>query len=193
MNESCQTYEWVTVTHRNASCHTQIFEIIMTTVVFPRLRPPVFSAPSICHVTHLNESCHTCKWVMSNIWMGVVTHKCHHVRGRQSFRHLKWVMSHMWMSHSHTYEWVMSHIWMSHSHTYGCVMSHSDIWDNKDNNSVFMSEVTSLFGTLNESCHICGRVTSHIWMSHVTHINESQSHVWMCHVTPRYLRQWWQQ
>jgi len=61
-----------------------------------------------CHVTHMNESCHTYEWVIS----------------------YEWVTSHIWMSHAthkrmshvthmnescHTYEWVMSHIWMSHA------------------------------------------------------------------------------
>ena len=47
----------------------------------------------MCHVTHMNESCHTYEWVMSHIWVSHVTH----------------------MNVScHTYEWVMSHIWMCH-------------------------------------------------------------------------------
>ena len=30
--------------------------------------------PPPCHVTHMNESCHTYEWVMSHIWMSHVTH-----------------------------------------------------------------------------------------------------------------------
>jgi len=41
------------------------------------------------HVTHMNESCHTYKWVTSHTWMSHVTH----------------------INESrHTHEWVMSHI-----------------------------------------------------------------------------------
>ena len=41
----------------------------------------------------VSETCQTCEWVLSHIWMSHVTH----------------------MNEScHTYEWVMSHIWMSH-------------------------------------------------------------------------------
>jgi len=42
---------------------------------------------------------------------------------------------------------------------------------------------------MNESWHTYEWVTSHIWMSHVTHVNESchtyrvMSHIWMSHVT----------
>jgi len=54
----------------------------------------------ICHVTHMNESCRTYKWVISHIWISHVTHmkvSCH---------------TYEWES-CHTYEWVMSHIWMN--------------------------------------------------------------------------------
>jgi len=65
------------------------------------------------HVTHMNESCHTYKSVMSHIWMSHVTHM------NESWHTYGWVISHMNES-CHTYEWIMSHIWMRH------VMSH--IW-----------------------------------------------------------------
>jgi len=55
---------------------------------------------TLSHVTHVNESCHTCESV------------------NQSCHTCKSVMSQMWMSHvthvnesCHTCEWVMSHIW----------------------------------------------------------------------------------
>ena len=112
---------------------------------------------------HMNESCLTHAWVMSQVCMSHdyvtdewVTKKlcvCHR---------WVWVMSvcvisralHVivWMSHvSHmnesclTYEWVMSHIWMSH-------VSH-----------------------MNESCLTYWWVMSHMWMSHVSHRNESRT------------------
>ena len=51
---------------------------------------------------------------------------------------------------------------------------------------IWMSRVTHM----NESCHTYEWVTSHIWMSHVTLMNESchtyewvMSHIWMSHVT----------
>jgi len=66
------------------------------------------------HVAHMNESCHTCEWVMSHTWMN---ESCH--------TH-EWVMSHIWIRHAtpmkgscHAYRWFMSHIWMrdTHMHT----------------------------------------------------------------------------
>ena len=52
----------------------------------------------MCHVTRMNEWCHTYKWVVSHIWKSDVTQK--------------------WVTHINkscrTYEGVMSHIWMSH-------------------------------------------------------------------------------
>jgi len=51
---------------------------------------------------------------------------------------------------------------------------------------IWMSHVTHM----DESCHTHGWVMSHIWMSHVTHTDESchthgwvMSHIWMSHVT----------
>ena len=51
---------------------------------------------------------------------------------------------------------------------------------------IWMSHVTHM----NVSCHTYEWVMAHIWMSHVTHMNESchtyewvMSHIWMSHVT----------
>ena len=84
------------------------------------------------HVTHMNESCHTRKRVISHKWMNLIAHM------DESCHTYDWVMSYIWMSHVthtnesyHTYEWGMSHIWMSHvthtnesCHTYEWGMSH---------------------------------------------------------------------
>ena len=113
------------------------------------------------HATHINESCHTYKWVMQHIWRA-------------------WAMSHIWINHvtRHTHGWVMSHTWTSHvtnmnesCHTYERVMSHA-----------WMSHVTHM----NDSRRTYEWVISHIWTSHVTHLNESchtnafvMSHIWV--------------
>jgi len=70
---------------------------------------------SMCHITHVNESCHTCQCAMSHISMCHVTHvnvSCHTCQC---------VMSHISMCHvthinvsCHTYQRVMSHISMCH-------------------------------------------------------------------------------
>jgi len=74
----------------------------------------------------------------------------------------------------------------------GCVcVSHqtyewvSDIWEWVMSH-IWMRHVTYM----NESCHTYKWVMSHIWMSHVTHMDESchtygcvMSHRWMSHVT----------
>jgi len=83
-------------------------------------------------VSYFNESCRTCEWVMSHMWMSHVSHV------NESCRTCEWVMSHMWMSHvSHVnesclstdialyeelitsvrcliFKSVMFHMWMSH-------------------------------------------------------------------------------
>ena len=170
------------------------------------VRPEVSGLHTMSHVTHVDESCHTCEWVMSHMWMSHVTHdneSCHTCEWVMSLTHVDeschtcaWVMSHMTMSHvthvnesCHTCEWVMSQMWMSHVthvnesfHTWQWVMSH-----------MTMSHVTHV----NESCHTCGWVMSHMWMSHVTHVNESRhtcasvtSHMCMSHVMSQIPELW---
>jgi len=63
------------------------------------------------HVTHINESCHTYKWVMAHIYMSHVT------RMTESCHIYESVMSYIWISHvTHTnescywYKWVLLHI-----------------------------------------------------------------------------------
>ena len=122
------------------------------------------------HVTHVNESCHTCESVMPliQITLSIVgtinmpllinhTPPIASLREWVLYTHTQiihatcaWVMSHMWISHvthvhesSRTCKWVMSHMWMSH-------VTH-----------------------VNESSRTCEWVMSHVWMSHVAHINTS--------------------
>jgi len=73
--------------------------------------------------THMNESCHAYKWVMSRIWMSHFTHM------NESWHTYKWGKPCIWMSHvahtneaCHAYEWGMSRIWMRHI-THGWVIS----------------------------------------------------------------------
>jgi len=54
-------------------------------------------------ISRMNESCHTCEWVMSHMWMSQITHvdeSCHKLT------------SHI------THDWVMSHIPLATSHMY---------------------------------------------------------------------------
>jgi len=137
---------------------------------------------SMSHVTHTNESCHTYKWVMTNIHTNESWHIYEWVMS-----HIEWVMSRstarvsissrgtsrMQMSHVthtneswHIYEWVMSHN--------DCVMSRSTAQHSisrRGTAHISMSHVTNT----NESCHTYKWVMTHIWMSHVTQ--------WLCHVT----------
>ena len=120
--------------------------------------------------THVNESCHTYRWVMSHIWMS------HVARMNESCHVYMWVLSHIWMNHVTyvnesccTYGWGMSRIWMRHvarmdesCHVYEWVMT-----------QVLMSYVTYV----NETCHTYAWVMSRIWMSHVARMDESS----VCH------------
>ena len=84
------------------------------------------------HGTHVNESWHTCEWVMAHMWMS------HGTQVNESWHTYEWVMAHVWMRHGthmkeswHTYERVTAHIWTNYGthmnelwHTYKWVMVH---------------------------------------------------------------------
>jgi len=111
----------------------------------------------MCHITHMNESCHTHEWVMSHM----------QVEGSDGelIRH-KIVMLHIWMSHV-TYDWVMSHVW------------HAD-----ERVRVSVAHIHDHITHMNESCHsyIVGRIRRRVnppQDRHVTHMNES-CHTYEC-------------
>ena len=125
------------------------------------------------HGPHLNESCHTCEWVMVMVETRV-TEK----------RWYAWVMSRMWMNHGthmneswHTYEWVMSHIWMRH------VTHVNESW-------WWWRRGWQKWGGMHESWYAYEWITVHICMSHGTH-EWFMSHIWMRHVTHVNESWWW--
>ena len=157
------------------------------------------------HATYVNESWHTCEYVMSPVWMSHGTHvntSCHPY---------EWVMAHMWIRHvthvntsCHPCEWVMAHLWIRH-------VTRMNEWETPH---IWISHVTHIHVThrigwciTSSSCHTYAWGMSHIWMSHVSPMNESHhtyesrhtrevmpniwvmSNVWMSHVTHRIA--WW--
>ena len=154
------------------------------------------------NATHMNQSCHTCSWVMSHIPMS-------HVTSISESCHTCQVMSHIsttcrpwqrvlclistavqsavypililpplrYYQSCHTHQRVMSRISMSHV-THTNESCHTYQW--------VMSHISTSHVThINESCHTYERVMSHIWTSHVTQIRTEAmtecvtSHVWM--------------
>ena len=126
----------------------------------------------ISHVTHTNESCHTCEcvtWLSLHTWLNELCHTYACVT-------------------CHTNEGVMSHVWMSH-------VTRTNI--SRDDRYHCIRQWTSHVTRINESCRTYGWVTSQVRMSHFTHMNESchthewdMSHTWMCHVTSLPFRTW---
>jgi len=209
MNESCRVYalafHCVIRSRLCCSCLPFWFEWVTS---------------KMSHVARMNESHHTCEWVMSHVWMSHVAYMhlhlavklvhacaalaCHHDMN-ESYQH-------MWMSHvtrmneschihalasrciilsrvccsclPSWYKRVISLIWMrdiarmneSCRHVMSCVYTlashcHSFVlmllllchpWINE-----------SYDWYMNKSYCTYEWVTSHIWMSHVTHMNES--------------------
>jgi len=115
MNESCRTQVWV-MSHM-PTCHVAwrmdegIMAYVKRRVAF--VRKSCRTVDESCHtqgkelaanhVTYVNESCHTCEWIVSHMWIYHVTHvniSCHTC---------EWITSHMWMDH------VTRTLWMSHA------------------------------------------------------------------------------
>ena len=98
------------------------------------------------HATRVNESCHTCAWVMSHMWM------CHVTRMNE------WIIPQMWMSHtSHTKRvdkscptWhpVVPHVWRLND----VLMNHVPRFVERS--------IERLIGT----CPTWQRVMPHVWI-----------------------------
>jgi len=107
----------------------------------------------------VNESCHTCKWVMSHVWMSHVTHM------NESCHTCEWVMARLKTSPTGKFNSLVTHVNES-CHTCGWLISHT-----------WRSHITRV----NESSHgekikrdvDKSTPLSHMWMGHVTHVNGS--------------------
>jgi len=169
----------------------------------------------VCPRLPVDESCHTCGWVMSHVWMSHVTHmneayewvssisvtcvslmcaawvwficvtrwcsamsvfnfRCM-LPVNESWHAYEWVMAHVWMSHGtrmneswHTYEWVVSHV---------CGMSLIYMYDTQ------MQHRVCLQALVHETHHMYERVKSHVCMSSFRTCEWGMSHIWMSHVT----------
>jgi len=146
VNESCHTYEWVMsyvwmryVMYMNESWMSHVTRVKdVDTHVLSRYQHLVchtymneswyayewvLSQAGMTHVTHVNDSCHWCKWFMSHMWTSYVTFKrMRHVTHMNEACHTYGrVILCVWMRHvtrrnelCHTYEWAMSHVRMTH-------------------------------------------------------------------------------
>jgi len=212
-SESCHTrvshvtQEWV-MSHKSESCHTRVSHVTQGWVMSHKSESCHTSVSDMTYISHSDvlchissESCHTSvshvtqEWAMSHKceWHKCEWHKCEWHDSPLSFR---CVMSHlnercnMWMSHvtrtnescqtckwviSPPHEWVMSHK-VESCHTRVSDMTHISHSDVSCHNACHMSHVIihvwmSHVTRMNESCHTYKWVISHIWMSHVTHTN----------------------
>jgi len=180
---SCNTYGWVHVTHQMS----HVTHMSKSRHICPWVTSQinwVMSHISTSHVTHIHESCHTYQRVMSHSSSSAVTcleramsHVTHidescHTYGR--------VMSRIWMSHvthmdesCHAYGWVMSHIWMSHCKYVNDVANKKSLKCINCRVQCHVVNKMSHVTHIHRSCHTYSWVMSRIWISHVTHVNES--------------------
>ena len=133
------------------------------------------------HVTHMNESCHTCEWVMSHMWMSHVTHMKYTAGIR------RWGFNRYGKS-CHRYEWIMSHIRMSHA-THMNELRHTHVTHMQGYNVGVLIDMLS--HGLREVCHVTHssiRDATHsyiTWLIHIWHMGRvmgSEMYVtWLTH------------
>ena len=120
------------------------------------------------HVTHMSESRHTYKWVMSHTWMRCCTHKY------ESFYKCKWVN---WPTWNHIDESTLPRDDTSVWFIYVIVMkSHTPIQAGREPRNI-MHAYEWIMSHMNESCHIwMSHVTCHVWTSNVIYHNINKPH-----------------
>jgi len=140
------------------------------------------------YTTHVNESCYTCKWVMSHKWITFVNKmkKMGHVY-MCDMTHLQMWHSQMWfhMCEWHLWiRWVMSHMWMRNRSSMV-----------NESSQMFERVMAHMFTDVNEVCHKYEWGIAHRSMSHVTHVCASchtdewvMSHKLTGHVTQTWMR-----
>jgi len=142
-----------------------------------RICEGVMSHIWMSHVTHIHESCHTYEWVMTLIWVSHSPFICDQIKG--------WVMSNI-LSHGlaaseandYSRQTVVSHI----SDSFICdqikgwvildILSHGLAASEANDYWLWMSHVTHI----NESCHAYEWVTPDTWMSYGTSIGYETTH-----------------
>ena len=162
----CHTHEYTGICHTHEYtwiCHTHEYTWICHTHEDDTFDDTRINLLCACAHSHMNESCHTSEWV---------THT-----------HIIPSMLHIWTCHMNTHEYV---IHVTHTNTHEYTHEH-DTFDVTLRNLL----CACAHAYMNESCHISEWVTSHIWISYVTHMNKSchtyewvMSHIWMSHVMP---------
>ena len=150
---------------------------------------------SLCHVADAPNCKERYTWVLSHIQ---IRHAAHRIEPRRTY---EWVTSHMWMSHvadapscqkRQQHDSFMCVTWLIHvcDVTHSCVtwmmrmcdVTHAYAWRDSRDSFICVTLLVYKCGTrftlggshLNESCRRHTKVPSALWMSHVTHMNESR-------------------
>jgi len=161
MNESCHIYDqvmshiWMShATHMNESCHTmnQSCNIRMS------------------HVMHTTTSCCTYERVTSHLWTSHVAYRLTNIQSPcNTLQHT--ATRYNTQQHTATHSNILQHT-ATHCNTlqHTATRCNTKIWDSQVHRAITGASICASICKW-ESRHICQRVTSHMWTSHVTHAN----------------------
>jgi len=139
--------------------------------------------PTISHVTHVNKSCHSCKWVMSHTKLSANATSCFGVLRDMTYSYFcifDLTYSCMWHASFICVAWPICKCDWAH---FMCVTSFRSWYS-------WASRFRCALCWYYFSPRMRDDVKSHTWMGHVTHVNQAcrtyewvMSHIWMCHGT----------
>ena len=119
------------------------------------------------HVAHMNESCHTYEWVMSHTWMSHVSHSC-----------VSHINETCYTYKCHTFQWVIT----GWRRLIGCLNKQVIFRERATNCRALLQKITCKDKasydstipciTIMNIAHTYWWVMWHMWMRHVSHINE---------------------
>ena len=123
------------------------------------------------HATRVNESCHTCEWVLPHVWKSLATHvnESHHID--ECERSLR--CNYVW--HDCTYVWRLFHVW----HDCNC----SYVWQcERSLRCSYVWHDCSYSDVTRERVVMCGMTTGIKWWERVCHelyVWGTNCHIWL--------------
>jgi len=201
--QECDTEIMWIVLDDNKSCHMNAWgmaHIEMSRVTYMNemyhIYDFVMSRERMSHGTHMDESCDVYEFELPHVW---IVHMCDMTHSYAEIRRCTGRPTYDWFMCDMTHSCQSFMCDMTHLYAHSCVRHDSSIRREAEGDlDVFEQLVQDICVHPGETCHTYKLLMSHLWMSHVTLMNElchlyalAMSHIWttvmlhtwMSHVT----------